>query len=63
VALGLIFVIVTVLTSMSGYFFPSAGITSAQGVGGMTSLFLVMAVTSLNGFHLGGRWQANACRR
>lgn len=62
-ALGLVFVIVAVLTTVTGYFFPSVGITSAQAVGGMTLLLLVMIATSLSEFHYSGRWKANACRR
>jgi hypothetical protein len=49
-ALGLVFVIVVALTTLTG-FFPSTGITHAQAVDGTMLLFLVMAATSLNRFH------------
>ena len=39
-ALGLLFVIVAVLTTVTGYFFPPADITPAQAVDGTTLLFL-----------------------
>jgi len=62
-ALGLVFVIVAALTTVTGYFFPSVGITHAQAVDGTMLLFVVMIATSLNEFHYSGRWKANACRR
>jgi hypothetical protein len=62
-ALGLLFVIVAVLTGVTGYCFPPAGITPAQAADGTTLLFLVMIVSSIYEFHYSGRWRANACRR
>jgi hypothetical protein len=62
-ALGLLLVIVALLTTLTGYLSPAPGSTPAQAVDGTTLLFLVMIVTSLNEFHYGSRWKANACRR
>jgi hypothetical protein len=62
-ALGLVFVMVAVLTGMTGWFLPSAGVAPAQAVGGISLVFVVLAVTSLNEFHHSGRRQAAACRR
>ena len=63
VALGLLFVIVTALITMTGYFVPSAGITFAQAADGIPSLFLMLAASSLDEFHHSGRWKAIACRQ
>lgn len=62
-ALGLVFVIVAVLTGMTGYLFPPAGITPAQAADSTALLFLAMIVTGLNEFHHCGRCQAARCRR
>jgi hypothetical protein len=62
-ALGLVFVIVAVLTGMTGCFFPPAGIAPVQAADSTTLLFLVMIVSSLYEFHYSGRRKANACRR
>ena len=62
-ALGLVFAIFAVLTTVTGHFFPAAGIRHAQAVDGTMLLFMAMIATSLGEFHYSGRWKSNACRR
>src|SRR3989440_3889667 len=52
------FLITTVLTSVTGFFFPFHGFTPAYGVGIVSLLVLSVAIFARYGRHLAGRWRA-----
>jgi hypothetical protein len=52
-----LFLLTTVLTSVTGYMFPSNGIDPAQIVGAISLVALAFAVLGLYAFRLGGLWR------
>lgn len=52
-----IFLITTLLTSVSGFLFPSSGFTPAQGFGYLSLLLLAIALAALYVFHLADAWR------
>ncbi len=52
-----LFLATTVLTSVTGFLFPSAGFTPAQGVGIVSLLVLAIAILALYVFRLAGAWR------
>lgn len=52
-----IFLVTTVLTSVTGFMFPSSGFTPAQGVGALSLVVLAAALAALYAFHLAGAWR------
>ena len=52
-----IFLLTTVLTSATGFLFPSSGFTPAQGFGYLSLLLLAIALAALYVFHLAGAWR------
>jgi len=52
-----LFLLTTILTSVTGFMFPSHGFTPAQGVGIISLVVLAAAVLGLYIFHLGGAWR------
>lgn len=52
-----VFLITTVLTSVTGFLFPSSGFTPAQGFGYLSLLLLAIALAALYVFHLAGAWR------
>lgn len=52
-----VFLITTVLTSVTGFLFPSSGFTPAQGFGYLSLLLLAIALAALYVFHLTGAWR------
>ena len=52
------FLIATALTSITGYFFPNAGVTPGQIVGGISLVALALAAAALYAFELRGYWRA-----
>jgi hypothetical protein len=57
VVLAAIFLLTTVLTSATGFLFPSSGFTPAQGFGYLSLLLLAVALAALYVFHLAGAWR------
>ena len=53
----LFFLVTTILTSVTGYFFPISGFTPAQAVGAISLLILLIALIALYGKHLAGAWR------
>ncbi len=53
-----LFLLFTVLTSLTGFLFPIGAFTPALGTGIVASLVLVVALVALYGFRLSGRWRA-----
>jgi hypothetical protein len=51
------FVITTVLTSVTGFFFPFHGFTPAIGVGIISLIVLSIAIIARYSRHLAGRWR------
>jgi hypothetical protein len=51
------FLIMTLLTSLTGFLFPFVTVTPAIVVGVIASLILLVAVWALYGRHLAGRWR------
>jgi hypothetical protein len=51
------FLISTILTSVTGYFFPITKLTPAQIVGAISLIALALAVYALYGRGLSGRWR------
>ncbi len=51
------FLVMTILTNITGFMFPFGGFTPAIGVGILSTLLLVVALVALYGFHLRGRWR------
>jgi len=52
-----LFLATTILTSVTGFLFPRAGFTPAQGVGFLSLAVLALAVLALYVFHLAGAWR------
>ena len=57
VGMTAMFLLTTILTSVTGFMFPSHGFTPAQGVGFISLVFLALAVLGLYIFHLRGAWR------
>jgi len=56
-AMTALFLLTTVLTSVTGFMFPSHGFTPAQGVGILSLVVLAIALAALYAFHLAGAWR------
>ena len=56
-ALTALFLLTTVLTSVTGFMFPIHGFTPALGVGIISMVVLVIALLALYGKHLTGAWR------
>ena len=52
-----LFLLTTVLTSVTGFMFPMHGFTPALGVGVISIVVLVIALLALYGKHLAGAWR------
>ena len=52
-----LFLLTTVLTSVTGFFFPIYGFTPALGVGGVSCVILAIALFAYYGKGLGGAWR------
>jgi hypothetical protein len=52
-----LFLITTILTSVTGFLFPISGFTPAIGVGIISLVLLALAVLGLYVFHLAGAWR------
>ncbi len=52
-----LFLWTTILTSVTGYFFPYHGFKPSYVVGAISLVFLVLAVFALKGGHLAGGWR------
>jgi hypothetical protein len=52
-----LFLLTTVLTSVSGFFFPINGFTPALGVGIVSCVILLIALFAYYGKHLTGAWR------
>jgi hypothetical protein len=52
------FLISTILTSVTGYFFPIVGLTPAHVVGAISLVILAVALLAIYGMKLAGRWRA-----
>src|SRR5262245_23952460 len=52
-----LFLAATVLTSVTGFLFPSTGFTPAQAFGVLSLILLAFALFALYGRHLGGAWR------
>jgi hypothetical protein len=53
-----IFLILTILTSATGFLFPIGPVTPALVVGVVASLILIVALVALYKYRLAGRWRA-----
>jgi hypothetical protein len=53
----LLFLVTTVLTSMTGYLFPASVVTPVQVVGGISLVFLLAAVCGFYVYRLRGGWR------
>ena len=53
----LFFLVTTILTSVTGFFFPIHGFTPALGVGAVSLVILLIALVALYGKHLTGAWR------
>ncbi|MGH6664835.1 MAG: hypothetical protein ACREB2_08025 [Pseudolabrys sp.] len=56
-ALTALFLLTTVLSSVTGFLFPIHGFTPALGVGIISMVLLVFALLALYGRHLAGSWR------
>jgi len=54
----LIFLLTTVLTSVTGFAFPNAHVTPGMIVGGISLVMLAVAIAARYVFHLGGAWRS-----
>jgi hypothetical protein len=52
-----LFLLTTILTSITGFFFPIHGFTPALGLGVVSLLVLAVALIALYGGHLAGAWR------
>jgi hypothetical protein len=52
-----LFLLTTILTSVTGFLFPIHGFTPALGVGGLSCVLLLLALIGLYGKHLAGAWR------
>jgi hypothetical protein len=53
----LIFLLTTVLTSVTGFAFPNEHVTPGMIVGGISLVMLALAIAARYLFHLGGAWR------
>jgi hypothetical protein len=53
----LLFLLTTILTSVTGFLFPIHGFTPALGVGALSCVLLLLALIGLYGKHLAGAWR------
>ena len=53
----LLFLVTTLATSVTGFFFPFHGFTPALGVGILSVFILIVAITARYRFHLRGAWR------
>jgi hypothetical protein len=53
----LLFLVTTFATSVTGFFFPFHGFTPALGVGILSVIILLVAITAQYRFHLSGAWR------
>jgi hypothetical protein len=53
-----LFLLATVLTSVTGFMFPISAFTPALGFGVISVIVLAVALIALYGFHLAGFWRA-----
>jgi len=53
----LLFLVMTILTSVTGFLFPIHGFTPALGLGTISLLLLLVTVIALYAKHLDGRWR------
>ena len=53
----LLFLVSTLATSVTGFFFPFHGFTPAIGVGIVSTVILVVAISARYRFHLAGAWR------
>lgn len=53
-----VFLLFTILTSLTGFLFPITVFTPALGTGIVASIVLVFTLLALYGFRLSGRWRA-----
>jgi hypothetical protein len=56
-ALTALFLLTTVLTSVTGFMFPIHGFTAALGVGIISMVVLAITLIALHGKHLAGAWR------
>jgi hypothetical protein len=52
-----VFLATTVLTSVTGYFFPTEQLLPSHVVGALSLVVLAIALAALYGFHLAGAWR------
>lgn len=52
-----LFLVTTILASLTGFLFPHAGFTPAQGVGLTSTVVLTATLLALYVFHLAGAWR------
>ena len=52
-----LFLVTTILTSVTGFMFPINGFTPALGVGAVSLVILAIALLALYGKHLAGAWR------
>ena len=52
-----LFLLTTILTSVTGFMFPASAVTPAHIVGGLSLVALAAAVVALYAFHLNGIWR------
>jgi len=52
-----LFLLTTVLTSVTGYFFPSAAVMPSHIVGGISLVALAIAIVAIGVFRLRGNWR------
>ena len=53
-----VFLIFTLLTSLTGFLFPIKGFTPALGTGLISTILLLIAIGALYGAHLQGAWRS-----
>ncbi|MBS7813593.1 hypothetical protein [Roseococcus pinisoli] len=52
-----LFLVTSILTSVTGYFFPFSGVLPSHIVGGVALLILAVVLAARYGFGLGGAWR------
>jgi hypothetical protein len=57
-AVTLLFLITTVLTSLTGFLFPFHGVTPGIVIGILSMVLLVAAILARYSFHMAGHWRA-----
>lgn len=53
----MLFLVTTVLTSVTGFFYPFKGVTPGIVIGVLSLIVLALAIYALYGAHLAGRWR------